>query len=99
MKSVETDHQSTEPRRPLRHRGNMIKPKVTAPEIILTDVKLAASMSCCPNASRQINGLAAKAIIAITVRDLVFATALPNCIDPKLVTLQWRSLGFRVRFE
>ena len=53
----------------------MITAKVTAPETILTDVKLAASMSCCPKASRQISGFAAKAIIATTVSNLVFATA------------------------
>ncbi len=45
----------------------MISANVAAPEMTLTDVKLAASMSCCPNASRQSNELAANAIIAMTV--------------------------------
>ena len=78
MNSIETDHQSTEPRPCLRHRGSMINASVTAPETTLTDVKLAASMSCCPKASRQISGLAANATIAMTVSTLVLATVETN---------------------
>ena len=88
MKSAATDRQLMGARFRLRHRGSIINANVAAPETTLTNVKLAASISCCPNANRQIRGLAAKAIIATTVRDFGFATAMANRLDFKLVTIE-----------
>lgn len=81
-----TDRQLAEPRLRFCQRGSIITAKVTAPERTLTDVKLAASMRCWPNASLQISGLAAKAIMATTVRDFVLATAVTGWFDPESVT-------------
>jgi hypothetical protein len=43
MNSAATDHQSTGPRPRRRHRGSTIKARATAPDMILTDVKLAVN--------------------------------------------------------
>ncbi len=54
---------------------------VIAPETTLTEVKVAASISCCPKASRHSNELAANANMARTVSTTVREPKLSELLD------------------
>ncbi len=73
--------QSAVPRSVVRRRRATIRLSVTAPEITLTVVKVAASISSCPNASRHSNELAANAPMATTVNNTVRGAMVLELLD------------------
>ncbi len=71
-----TDRQSAAVRPDLTQRGRTNSNRVTAPDVIRTAMKLAASMRPSPRASRQSSEFAAKAIMAISVSSTVYQRAV-----------------------
>ncbi len=89
MKSMITERQSTEARRYFRQRGDIKRANTTAPEITLAAVKLAASMSSWPRASRQSREFAANAIIAATVSQTIFEVAELEVLEGTLAIVSY----------
>ena len=80
------ERQSVEARPRIRQRGSTMRASTIAPEITLTVVKLAASISSWPNARRQRRELAAKASIAMSVSNNVLAATELEFLEGTLVT-------------
>ncbi len=72
-KSVATQYQFAGCRSPVLLRNRTINPNVTAPATILTEVNVAASIRSSANANRHNKELAAKANMAMTVKEAVRA--------------------------
>ena len=81
------ERQSVEEQPWALQRGSTMRLSTTAPEITLTVVKLAASMSSCRKASRHNKELAAKANIATTVSNKVFVVVGLEFPEGIVVTL------------